>query len=237
MSPISVDMFYQRLVQRMLHLSTTKTVGGVLYDLDMRLRPDGDTGLLISDIDSFEKYQSNRAWTWEHQALVRARPISGSKQIIDEFNRIREDVIRHSKDEVKLKEEVVAMREKMRKHLDRTSDKLYDIKQGPGGMIDVEFISQYLLLDNAPRFKDIKFWTDNVRILEECSKFGIIDETVTRQLIDAYIDIRKIYHELSLADLPRLVHIEDRPVKTFDVEKIWKDLFKDVISKEIGNKA
>ena len=169
--------------------------------------------------------------------MVRARPISGSKQIIDEFNRIREDVIRRSKDEVKLKEEVVAMREKMRKHLDRTSDKLYDIKQGPGGMIDVEFISQYLLLDNAPRFKDIKLWTDNVRILEECSKFGIIDETVTRQLIDAYIDIRKIYHELSLADLPRLVHIEDRPVKTFDVEKIWKDLFKDVISKEIGNKA
>lgn len=236
-SPISVDMFYQRLVQRMLHLSTTKTVGGVLYDLDMRLRPDGDTGLLISDIDSFEKYQSNRAWTWEHQALVRARPIAGSKQIIDEFNRIREAVIRRTKDEVKLKEEVVAMREKMRKHLDRTSDKLYDIKQGPGGMIDVEFISQYLLLDNAPRFKDMKLWTDNVRILEECSKFGIIDETVTRQLIDAYIDIRKIYHELSLADLPRLVHIEDRPVKTFDVEKIWKELFKDVISKEIGNKA
>ena len=129
------------------------------------------------------------------------------------------------------------MREKMRKHLDRTSDKLYDIKQGPGGMIDVEFISQYLLLDNAPRFKDMKLWTDNVRILEECSKFGIIDETVTRQLIDAYIDIRKIYHELSLADLPRLVHIEDRPVKTFDVEKIWKELFKDVISNEIGNKA
>ena len=64
-------------MQRMLHLSTTKTVGGVLYDLDMRLRPDGDTGLLISDIDSFEKYQSNRAWTWEHQALVRARPIAG----------------------------------------------------------------------------------------------------------------------------------------------------------------
>lgn len=236
-SPISVDMFYQRLVQRMLHLSTTKTVGGVLYDLDMRLRPDGDTGLLISDIDSFEKYQSNRAWTWEHQALVRARPIAGSKQIIDEFNRIREAVIRRTKDEVKLKEEVVAMREKMRKHLDRTSDKLYDIKQGPGGMIDVEFISQYLLLDNAPRFKDMKLWTDNVRILEECSKFGIIDETVTRQLIDAYIDIREIYHELSLADLPRLVHIEDRPVKTFDVEKIWKELFKDVISKEIGNKA
>lgn len=226
-SPISVDMFYQRLVQRILHLSTTKTVGGVLYDLDMRLRPDGDTGLLISDVDSFEKYQSNRAWTWEHQALVRARPIAGSKKIIDEFNRIREDVIRRSKDEVKLKEEVVSMREKMRKHLDRTSDKLYDIKQGPGGMIDVEFISQYLLLDNAPRFKDMKLWTDNVRILEECAKFGIIDENTKRQLIDAYIDIRKIYHELSLADLPRLVHIEDRLKKTFDVEKIWKKLFSD----------
>ena len=224
-SPVSVDMFYQRLVQRILHLSTTKTVGGVLYDLDMRLRPDGDTGLLISDIDSFEKYQSNRAWTWEHQALVRARPIAGSGQIISEFNRIREDVIRRPKDEVKLKEEVVTMREKMRRHLDRTSDKLYDIKQGPGGMIDVEFISQYLLLANAQRFKDMKLWTDNVRILEECSNLGIIDRDITSRLIDAYIDIRKIYHELSLADLPRLVHTEDRPEKTFDVEKIWNELF------------
>ncbi|MGN0902171.1 MAG: bifunctional [glutamate--ammonia ligase]-adenylyl-L-tyrosine phosphorylase/[glutamate--ammonia-ligase] adenylyltransferase, partial [Succinivibrio sp.] len=148
---ISNDMFYQRMVQRLLHLSTVKTVGGILYDLDMRLRPDGDTGLLISDVESFEKYQKERAWTWEHQALVRARPIAGSKDIIDEFERIRKEILQTPRDESKLKEDVRAMREKMRSHLDRSTDKIYDIKQGLGGMIDVEFISQYLLLRYAPQ--------------------------------------------------------------------------------------
>lgn len=219
------SMFYQRLVQRIMHLSTTKTVGGVLYDLDMRLRPDGDTGVLISDIESFEKYQHSRAWTWEHQALVRARPVAGSKDIIDKFNSIRESIIRTPKEEDNLKVEVVKMRQKMRDHLDRSSDKLYDIKQGVGGMIDVEFISQYLLLRYAPDYKDLKLWTDNVRILEECSRLGIVKEDITKDLINAYLDIRSIYHELSLADLPRLLAIEHRLKSTFRVEEIWNSIF------------
>ena len=223
--PITVDMFYQRVVQRLLHLSTVKTVGGILYDLDMRLRPDGDTGLLISDVNSFEKYQKDRAWTWEHQALVRARPIAGSKDIIKEFDRIRDSVLRTPLEEGKLKEEVLAMRQKMRDHLDRSSDKLYDLKQGKGGMIDVEFISQYLLLKNAPIIPKMKLWTDNVRILEECSNLDIIDDETARTLISAYIDIRKIYHELSLADMPRLLAKEHRLEKTIEVEKIWNSLF------------
>ena len=222
-NPISVDMFYQRLVQRLLHLCTTNTVGGVLYDLDMRLRPDGDTGLLISDIEAFERYQKERAWTWEHQALVRARPIAGSPDIIKGFLHIREDIIRTKRDKDKLKEEVVAMRQKMRLHLDRTSDKLYDIKQGPGGMIDIEFISQYLLLAYAPEYKDMVLWTDNVRILKEALRLSIISKEDCDTLINAYIDIRKIYHELSLADLPRLVAKEHRLDATFTVEKIFKE--------------
>lgn len=222
--PCTVDMFYQRLVQRLLHLCTTKTVGGVLYDLDMRLRPDGDTGLLISDVDSFEKYQKDRAWTWEHQALVRARPIVGSDDIIKEFERIRKEVLCTKRDDDKLKEDVKSMRQKMRQHLDRTSDKLYDIKQGPGGMIDVEFISQYLLLKYAPLKSDFKLWTDNVRILQECERLEIIDENTCKTLIDAYIQIREIYHDLSLADLPRLVSKEHRLEATFKVEEIYQKL-------------
>lgn len=223
--PVSVDLFYQRLVQRLLHLSTTKTIGGILYDLDMRLRPDGDTGLLISDVQSFEQYQLSRAWTWEHQALVRARPIAGSLNIINEFERIRTEILRCKRDESKLKDDVVQMREKMRAHLDRTSDALYDIKQGPGGMIDVEFISQYLLLRYAPVNEDMILWTDNVRILEECARLSIISEELKDTLINAYIDIRKIYHELSLADLPRLVSMQNRLEATYKVEQIWKEMF------------
>ncbi|MGN0894295.1 MAG: bifunctional [glutamate--ammonia ligase]-adenylyl-L-tyrosine phosphorylase/[glutamate--ammonia-ligase] adenylyltransferase [Succinivibrio sp.] len=231
-NPVSVDMFYQRLVQRLLHLSTTKTIGGVLYDLDMRLRPDGDTGLLISDVDSFEKYQEERAWTWEHQALVRARPVAGSADIITKFNAIRDRILRKSTDTNTLKKEVVMMREKMRTHLDRSSDSLYDIKQGSGGMIDVEFISQYLLLNNAHSYPSMKLWSDNVRILEECSALGIVDKKISEDLIKAYIDIRKIYHELSLADLPRLIKREHRLPMTFEVEKIWNSLFDGVKAKE-----
>ncbi|MGN1280834.1 MAG: bifunctional [glutamate--ammonia ligase]-adenylyl-L-tyrosine phosphorylase/[glutamate--ammonia-ligase] adenylyltransferase [Succinivibrio sp.] len=227
-NPVSVDMFYQRLVQRLLHLSTTKTIGGVLYDLDMRLRPDGDTGLLISDIESFETYQEERAWTWEHQALVRARPVAGSADIISRFSSIRDRILRKTLDTDTLRKDVVMMRQKMRAHLDRSSDTLYDIKQGRGGMIDVEFISQYLLLNNAHNYPSMKLWTDNVRILEECSALGIVDEKTSSDLIKAYIDIRKIYHELSLADLPRLVKIEHRLPMTFEVEKIWDRLFEGV---------
>lgn len=222
---VSETIFYQRLIQRIMHLATTTTVGGILYDLDMRLRPDGDTGVLISDTDSFDLYQKGRAWTWEHQALVRARPIAGSSDIIEKFNQIREEVIRAEKDEQKLKEDVVGMREKMRSHLDRSSDKLYDIKHGVGGMIDIEFISQYLLLKYAPIYPQMKLWSDNVRILEECSNLGIVDKSITDELIAAYIDIRQVYHELSLADLPRLIAVSDRIPATYRVEEIWKKIF------------
>jgi glutamate-ammonia-ligase adenylyltransferase len=222
---VSETIFYQRLIQRIMHLATTTTVGGILYDLDMRLRPDGDTGVLISDTDSFDLYQKGRAWTWEHQALVRARPIAGSSDIIEKFNQIREEVIRAEKDDQKLKEDVVGMREKMRSHLDRSSDKLYDIKHGVGGMIDIEFISQYLLLKYAPVYPQMKLWSDNVRILEECSNLGIVDKSITDELIAAYIDIRQVYHELSLADLPRLIAVSDRIPATYRVEEIWKKIF------------
>ncbi len=219
------SMFYQRLIQRIMHLATTGTVGGVLYEMDTRLRPDGDTGVLISDIESFELYQKGRAWTWEHQALVRARPITGSWDIIRKFSQIRDEVLRSPHDDDKLKQEVVSMREKMRSHLDRTSEKLFDVKQGPGGMIDVEFISQYLLLRYAPEYPEMTLWTDNVRILEECTRLGIVPREKTQVLIDAYIDIRKIYHELSLADLPRLISQDHRISATYKVEEIWKEIF------------
>ncbi len=225
--PVLEAVFYQRLIQRILHLASTNTVGGVLYDMDMRLRPDGDTGVLISDIDTFEIYQKQRAWTWEHQALVRARPVAGSSDIIERFLKVRQEVLRTPRDDVKLQEDVLSMRQKMRSHLDRSSDKLYDIKEGLGGMIDVEFISQYLLLKYASQYQDMVLWTDNVRILDECERLGIIDEKTADDLRSAYLDIRKIYHELSLADLPRLVGVDERIPATLRVEEIWESIFFD----------
>lgn len=222
---VSCNMFYQRLVQRMLHLSVTRTAGGVLYDLDMRLRPDGDSGLLISDIKSFEYYQKNRAWTWEHQALVRARPIAGSRKIISEFNRIRNDVLRTPRDPYKLKEDVIEMRNKMRKHLDRGGDKLFDLKQSPGGMVDIEFIAQYLTLREAPLHQGMVLWSDNVRIFDECARLHLLDAELCSALKDAYLKLRECYHQISLADLPRLVAIEHRPQVCAEIISIWKQIF------------
>ncbi len=222
---VPTAMFYQRLVQRLLHLSTTRTVGGVLYDLDMRLRPDGDSGLLISDVRGFETYQHERAWTWEHQALVRARPIAGSPKVIAAFNEIRDRVLRAERDKDKLREEVLAMRDKMRKHLDRGNDELFDLKQSPGGMVDIEFIAQYLLLREAHSHPDMVLWSDNVRILDECARLNILPEDDAKKLKQAYIAIRRWYHGLSLAELPRVISRDDRPPECADVETIWKQVF------------
>ena len=218
-------MFYQRLVQRLLHLSTTRMSGGVLYDLDMRLRPDGDSGMLVTDTAAFEAYQEKRAWTWEHQALVRARPIAGSHKVMERFEEIRSKVLRMPRDDEKLKQDVFAMRCKMRDHLDRSGKTLFDLKQGRGGMVDIEFIAQYLLLREAPKHSDMVLWSDNVRILDECSRLNILSKEDVTTLKDAYIAIRGYYHRVSLADLPRIVAIEDKPKECADVERIWRKLF------------
>lgn len=230
-NPVSAAMFYQRLVQRFMHLCTTRMSGGVIYELDMRLRPDGDSGLLMTDLEAYENYQLNRAWTWEHQALVRARPVAGSPNVIEAFNRIRDQVLRTRRDEVKLSDDVYAMRMKMRNYLDRSSDKLFDLKQGRGGMVDIEFIAQYLLLREAPNHADMVLWSDNVRIFDECARLGILTEDTTVKLKQAYLAIRECYHRVSLADLPRIVAIEDRPEACEDVAVIFDEIFKDAAAR------
>ncbi len=218
-------MFYQRLVQRLVHLSTTRTMGGVLYDLDMRLRPDGDSGLLITDISGYESYQRQRAWTWEHQALVRARPVAGSPALIAEFKRIREAVLRTPRDQHKLREDVLNMREKMRRHLDKSSAEWFDLKEGAGGIVDIEFIAQYLTLREAPVHQDMVLWSDNVRIFEECARLGVITGEVADTLKEAYLQLRGIYHRLSLAEQAARIPREEVPASLAQVSAIWQEIF------------
>lgn len=228
---VSVAMFYQRFMQRFMHLCTTRMSGGVLYDLDMRLRPDGDSGVLMSDLNAYELYQKNRAWTWEHQALVRARAVAGSPKVIEGFNRVRDEVLRTPRDENKLIDDVYAMRMKMRNYLDRSSDMLFDLKQGRGGMVDIEFIAQYLLLREAPKHQDMVLWSDNVRIFDECARLGILTQETTDTLKNAYLAIRECYHRVSLADLPRIVAISDRPTACDDVVVIFDNIFKEAATR------
>lgn len=234
---VSAAMFYQRFVQRFMHLCTTRMSGGVLYDLDMRLRPDGDSGVLMSDLAAYELYQKNRAWTWEHQALVRARAVAGSQRVIEGFNRVRDEVLRTARDEVKLSDDVYAMRMKMRNYLDRSSDKLFDLKQGRGGMVDIEFIAQYLLLREAPKHPDMVLWSDNMRIFDECARLKILDQATCDALQHAYLAIRECYHRVSLANLPRIVALSDRPVECDQVGAIFDAIFKDAAARFNPNSA
>ena len=202
--PISDRMFYGRFAQRLMHLFSTRLSSGVLYEVDARLRPEGEAGPLICSITGYESYLHNRAWTWELQALVRARAVLGPERLVSRFNAIRNDVLRKSRDAEKLREEVIAMRVKMRNSLIRGPKEAFDTKQGEGGMTDIEFIAQYLVLANAPLHSDFVLWSDNVRIFEECARLGIISDDDSKCLINAYLDIRAMYHHHSLLGLSRV---------------------------------
>lgn len=203
---IDSRQFYLRLVQRIIHLFNVRTSFGILYEVDVRLRPQGDAGLLACSLNSFADYQMNEAWTWEHQALVRARAVYGENDLIKRFNQIRHDVLCKPRDENQLKTEVRQMREKMRNHLGTTQAELFNLKIDEGGIGDIEFLSQYLVLNYAHSHPKMTTWSDNVRILELATHYQIMDSDEAEQLTQAYIDMRNQIHQLALQLLPSMVN-------------------------------
>ncbi|MBI0027369.1 bifunctional [glutamate--ammonia ligase]-adenylyl-L-tyrosine phosphorylase/[glutamate--ammonia-ligase] adenylyltransferase [Gilliamella sp. B14448G11] len=203
---IDSRQFYLRLVQRIIHLFNVRTSFGILYEVDVRLRPQGDAGLLACSLDSFADYQMNEAWTWEHQALVRARAVYGENDLIKRFNQIRHDVLCKPRDENQLKTEVRQMREKMRNHLGTTQAELFNLKIDEGGIGDIEFLSQYLVLNYANSHPKMTNWSDNVRILDLATHYQIMDSDEAEQLTQAYIDMRNQIHQLALQLLPSTVN-------------------------------
>ncbi len=224
--PITVRKFYARLVQRIIHLFSIRTSTGILYDVDLRLRPDGDSGLLVSSIAAFEHYQMNDAWTWEHQALVRTRVIYGSGELSDQFYRIRRNVLSRHRETSVLRKDVAEMRRKMQSHLDRTSDGEFDLKQSPGGMVDIEFLAQYLVLAHAEQYPDeLTKWSDNVRIFDSCVECGILPPQTASALKQAYVNIRNEAHKCRLKGEECVV---DRKTVASDsefVHRIWCGIF------------
>jgi len=199
--PIDNAQFFARLGQRVLHILSAHTPAGILYEADMRLRPSGDSGMLVSHIDGFKDYQLNNAWTWEHQALIRARAIAGDQAIRERFEQIRMQVLALPREKPKLRQEVAAMRERLRQAQTSEETDNFDIKQGPGGIIDIEFLVQYLILGHAHRHPEIGRWTDNVRQLEALSSHTIIDRQTAFGLRRAYLILRAMGHRLNLKGL------------------------------------
>ncbi|MCP3879413.1 MAG: bifunctional glutamine synthetase adenylyltransferase/deadenyltransferase, partial [Sulfitobacter sp.] len=170
------------------------TAAGKLYDIDMRLRPSGDSGMLVSHIQGFLDYQLKDAWTWEHQALIRTRAITGDPELRKQFEQIREQVLTRPREEAKLRTEVADMRLRLRQAQPPAPQDTFDIKQGPGGIVDIEFLVQYLILLHAHRCPKITRWPDNVRLLQELSRHGIIDSETAFGLRRAYLILRATVH-------------------------------------------
>ncbi|EGQ9272927.1 bifunctional [glutamate--ammonia ligase]-adenylyl-L-tyrosine phosphorylase/[glutamate--ammonia-ligase] adenylyltransferase [Vibrio parahaemolyticus] len=217
--------FYLRLAQRIIHIFSTRTASGILYEVDTRLRPSGASGLLVSPTDAFDDYQHQDAWTWEHQALVRARMIYGDEPLAIAFHNIRHDVLCKPRDEQTLKKEVVEMREKMRDHLGGKKSGRFMIKQDVGGITDIEFLAQYLVLNYSHEKPKLTRWCDNVRIYETLIAQGVMEEDQAMQLIRAYTTMRNEIHHRNLLNLDADV-VEDKFVAEREwVKQAWNQWF------------
>lgn len=181
--PLEAGRWYARLAQKLVALLGAATGAGRLYDVDVRLRPDGAKGLLVSSVSSYRDYQLERAWTWEHQALVRARGVAGDASLLAEFDAIRERTLSQSRDARKLQEEVGSMRLKMRAELDRSDAARFDLKQGAGGLVDLEFLLQFLVLRDSSSHAALLGPRDTQGLIDALRATGTLDETQSQSLL------------------------------------------------------
>ncbi|MDR9889500.1 bifunctional [glutamate--ammonia ligase]-adenylyl-L-tyrosine phosphorylase/[glutamate--ammonia-ligase] adenylyltransferase [Pseudenterobacter timonensis] len=214
--------FYLRLAQRIMHLFSTRTSSGILYEVDARLRPSGAAGMLVTSVEAFGDYQQNEAWTWEHQALVRARVVYGDPQLKAQFDAVRREVLTATREGDALRTEVREMREKMRAHLGNKHRDRFDIKADEGGITDIEFITQYLVLRHAHDRPKLTRWSDNVRILELLAQNGIMDEQEAQALTRAYTTLRDALHHLALQEAPGHVAQDGFSAEREQVRASWQ---------------
>lgn len=193
-------VFYTRMGQRLIHIMNTTTRAGQLYEVDMRLRPSGASGMIVASVNGFYKYQTEEAWTWEHQALIRARVICGEMALKKKFSEIRAQILIKDQKPDDLKQEVREMRQKMRDNLGSQSvgKAQFQLKQDAGGIVDIEFMVQYLVLTYSAAHPLLLKWTDNVRILDTLASENILDTKLTNALKQAYIAYRSLAHRRAL---------------------------------------
>jgi len=223
--PLENATFFTRLVRRLVHFLTTQTGSGMLYEIDMRLRPDGQSGLLVSSIEAFERYQEANAWTWEHQALLRARPVAGSVRIAQEFARVRAETLSARVRRDSLRDDVTTMRGRMRDKLDKSSRDQFDLKHGIGGIGDIEFLVQYLVLQHASEHPSVFHYSDNIRQLDALAAAGCIDDTTSEQLQDVYRAYRRRLHHLVLDEQKPLVANSDFVSERTFTRDVWQGTF------------
>jgi len=217
-------VFLTRLGQRVIHMLETFTAAGTLYEIDMRLRPSGNSGMLVSSMEAFAEYQREDAWVWEHQALVRARPVAGDAKLGKAFGKIRAQVLKADGKLENLRAEVRDMRERMRTELGKTRGGGFHLKQGRGGIVDIEFMVQYLVLRWCNDHADLLRRTDTIRLLKALANAGLLKSAYAQTLIEAYRQYRAVSHRLTLAEASSVVADNVLPMQRKKVADIWKRL-------------
>ena len=216
---------YARLAQRINNWLTSVTVAGVLYETDLRLRPNGAGGLLVTSLESMREYQLQKAWIWEHQALTRARSVAGDTAIGRAFEELRISVLRKPRDPARLREEILGMRRKMLDAHPNTSG-LFDLKHDPGGIIDVEFMVQYLVLGHAHAHAELVANTGNLALLKTAASLDLISAGDAQDVHAAYRQFRKLQHQLRLAG-EKYARVDPGSVaaSAAAVTSLWRALF------------
>lgn len=222
----SVDnsVFFARLGQRIIHILETFTAAGILYEVDMRLRPSGNAGMLVSSLEAFEDYQRNSAWVWEHQALARARPVAGDEALGEKFNAIRAEVLSATGRLENLREEVRDMRERMRRELGTGAKPGFHLKHDRGGIVDIEFMVQFLTLRWCREHPQLLRHTATIHLLKALAKQGLLKSAYAQTLIEAYRQYRALGHRLTLAEVSTVIDEEQLRGERRKVAEIWKQL-------------
>lgn len=232
--PIDATLFFTRLGQRIIHILTTQTTSGILYEVDMRLRPAGAAGLLVSTLSAFQNYQQKEAWTWEHQALVRARVLTGAGDVAEAFNVIRKEIIGKHRELTQLQREVSEMRRKMRDNLGTKLTKaglaenafeakqLFNLKHDAGGMVDIEFMTQFATLAWSWQYPELSVYTDNIRILDALANTHLLTSEDAHWLQDTYRAYRSVGHRLALQNEANLVSADQFISERKRVMALWQ---------------
>ncbi|MFC4821972.1 bifunctional [glutamate--ammonia ligase]-adenylyl-L-tyrosine phosphorylase/[glutamate--ammonia-ligase] adenylyltransferase [Dokdonella ginsengisoli] len=203
--PLDGQRYYARLAQRIVHLLGVLTRAGRLYEVDVRLRPDGSKGMLVLSLAAYEAYQRERAWTWELQALVRARAVAGDVALARRFSQLREDLLANPRDAAAIRTDVVAMRARWRAERDRSDARQFDLKQGPGGLVDVEFLLQALVLVHAARHAELRGSGNSSELIALLAKAGVLDTADADALSRAHAGLLECAIRCTLDGRPRMV--------------------------------
>jgi glutamate-ammonia-ligase adenylyltransferase len=221
---IENSVYFARLAQKIISMTSVLTASGKLYEIDSRLRPEGSSGLLVSSTQAYLRYQLEKAWTWEHQALVRARLVAGNPLLQHEFDSIRERVLKIPRDDQQLRKEIVEMRERIYQDKRPPEDEHRNLKQSRGGMVDIEFLVQYWVLAHANKISSEHLYSDNIGLLNELFRLNLISGSQS-QLGEIYQSYHRLLHESVLQNQSAEVDAAEITEYVNHVVNCWNECF------------